>query len=135
MSAFVTIDAKPEPMSFDPARAAVIVVDMQNDFGAEGGMFARAGTDIAPIRKAIEPTKAVLTAARRAGVKLVYLKMEFHPDLSNAGSPESPNRIKHQPLPPQGTNGLSEPTAMRTRAWKRAGLPLPKGVRASKWES
>jgi ureidoacrylate peracid hydrolase len=98
MSAFVTIDAKPEPMSIDPARTAVIVVDMQNDFGAEGGMFARAGIDIAPIRKAIEPTKAVLTTARRAGVKVVYLKMEFHPDLSNAGTPESPNWIKHQPL-------------------------------------
>jgi len=98
MSEFVTIDAKPEPMSIDPARTAVIVVDMQNDFGAEGGMFARAGIDIAPIRKAIEPTKAVLIAARRAGVKVVYLKMEFHPDLSNAGPPESPNRIKHQPL-------------------------------------
>jgi ureidoacrylate peracid hydrolase len=98
MSAFVTIDAKPEPMSIDPTRTAVIVVDMQNDFGAKGGMFARAGIDIAPIRKAIAPTKAVLTAARRAGVKVVYLKMEFHPDLSNAGPPESPNRIKHQPL-------------------------------------
>jgi ureidoacrylate peracid hydrolase len=98
MNAFVTIDAKPEPMSIDPARTAVIVVDMQNDFGTEGGMFARAGIDIAPIRKAIEPTKAVLTAARRAGVNVVYLKMEFHPDLSNAGPPESPNWIKHQPL-------------------------------------
>src|SRR5438105_11535274 len=76
MNAFVTIDAKPEPMSIDPARTAVIVVDMQNDFGTEGGMFARAGIDIAPIRKAIEPTKAVLTAARRAGVNVVYLKME-----------------------------------------------------------
>lgn len=43
---------------------------MQNDFGAEGGMFARAGIDIVPTRKAIEPAKAVLTAARRAGVIL-----------------------------------------------------------------
>lgn len=61
-------------------------------------MFAQAGIDIAPIRKVIEPTNAVLTASRRAGVKVVYLKMEFHPDLSNAGPPESPNWIKHQPL-------------------------------------
>jgi ureidoacrylate peracid hydrolase len=98
MSAFVTMDAKPEPISIDPVRTAVIVVDMQNDFGAEGGMFAQAGIDIAPIRKVIGPTKAVLTAARSAGVKVVYLKMEFHPDLSNAGPPESPNWVKHQPL-------------------------------------
>jgi ureidoacrylate peracid hydrolase len=98
MNSFVTIDAKPEPMTIDAARTAVIVVDMQNDFGAEGGMFDRAGIDIAQIREAIEPTKAVLSAARRAGVKVVYLKMEFQPDLSNAGPSESPNWIKHQPL-------------------------------------
>ena len=64
MNASVTIDAKPEPVGIDPARTAVIVVDMQNDFGAEGGMFAHAGINIAPVRKVIEPTKAVLTAAR-----------------------------------------------------------------------
>jgi ureidoacrylate peracid hydrolase len=98
MSTSVTIDAKPEPISIDPARTAVIVVDMQNDFGAEGGTFAQAGINIEPIRKVIEPTKAVLTAARTAGAKVVYLKMEFHPDLSNAGPRESPNWIKHQPL-------------------------------------
>lgn len=98
MPKFVNIEAKPGPIRIDLARTAVIVVDMQNDFGAEGGMFARAGINIAPIRKVIEPTKAVLTAARRVGVKVVYLKMGFHPDLSNAGPPESPNWIKHQPL-------------------------------------
>ena len=112
MNAFVTIDGKPEPMSIDPARTAVIVVDMQNDFGSQGGMFARRGIDIAPIRKAIGPTKAVLTAARTAGLKVVYLKMEFHPDLSNAGLPDLPNRIKHRSLrigervtAPDGTEG------------------------------
>ena len=46
MSAVVAVDAKPEPISIDVARTAVVVVDMQNDFGAEGGMFARAGIDI-----------------------------------------------------------------------------------------
>jgi len=94
----VTVDARPEPMSVDPARTAVVVVDMQNDFGSEDGMFARAGIDIAPIRKAVAPTKAVLTAAREGGVRVVYLKMEFSPDLSNAGQPDSPNWIKHRPF-------------------------------------
>ena len=37
--------AKPEPFGFDPATSAVIVVDMQNDFGTKGGMFERAGID------------------------------------------------------------------------------------------
>ena len=30
----ITIDARPEAVSIDPERAAVLVVDMQNDFGA-----------------------------------------------------------------------------------------------------
>ena len=98
MSAVVTVLAKPEPISIDPARTTVIVVDMQNDFGAEGGMFARAGIDIAPIRNVIGPTQRVLSAARKAGMKVVYLKMAFRPDLSDAGAPDSPNWIKHRPL-------------------------------------
>src|SRR5579862_8223170 len=37
--ATVTLVAKPEPIKFTPASAAVIVVDMQNDFGSKGGML------------------------------------------------------------------------------------------------
>ncbi|PYJ48863.1 MAG: hypothetical protein DME85_01550, partial [Verrucomicrobia bacterium] len=42
-SEMVTLDAKPEPIAIDPAHTAVIVVDMENDFAAKGGMFDRAG--------------------------------------------------------------------------------------------
>jgi hypothetical protein len=34
-SRLVTIAAKPAPIVVDPARTAVLVVDMQNDFGSE----------------------------------------------------------------------------------------------------
>jgi ureidoacrylate peracid hydrolase len=91
----VTIEGQPEPIAIDTARTAVIVVDMQNDFGAKGGMFDRAGIDLSAIRSAIAPTARVLTAARRAGLSIVYLKMGFRADLSDAGPPDSPNRIKH----------------------------------------
>ncbi len=89
------IDARPEAIAIDTAKTAIIVVDMQNDFGAKGGMFDLAGIDIAGIRKAIAPTGKVLTAARQAGIKIVYLKMAFRPDLSDLGAPESPNRMRH----------------------------------------
>jgi ureidoacrylate peracid hydrolase len=93
----ITVDAKPEQLTIDPARAAVIVVDMQNDFGSEGGMFARAGIDISGIRAAVAPTARVLAAARQAGITVVYLKMGFRPDLSDLGPPDAPNRLKHLP--------------------------------------
>ncbi len=41
----VTVQARPEPLGIDPSKTAVLVVDMQNDFGATGGMFDRAGVD------------------------------------------------------------------------------------------
>jgi ureidoacrylate peracid hydrolase len=89
------IEARPNPLTIDPAKTAVIVVDMQNDFAAEGGMLDRAGVSIAAARAAIEPTARVLAAARAVGMKVVYLKMEFDSDLSNLGGPEAPNRIRH----------------------------------------
>lgn len=60
----IAIDAKPEALAIDPAHSAVIVVDMQNDFGSPGGMFALAGIDIASIRNVIAPTARVLTGHR-----------------------------------------------------------------------
>ncbi len=91
----VRLNAKPEPIEIDTAKTAVIVVDMQNDFGSKGGMFDRAGIDISGIQKVIDPTAKVLASARRAGVKIIYLKMGFRPDLSDLGSPDSPNRVLH----------------------------------------
>jgi len=93
MNTLVTIEAKPEPTTIDLARTAIVVVDMQNDFGAEGGMFHRAGVDISSIRQAIVPTARVLAAARKSGAKIVYLKTEYRPDLSDLGPVDSPNWI------------------------------------------
>jgi len=66
-----TLDAKPASISIDPAKAAVIVVDMQNDFAAKGGMFDRAGIDISGAQGVIAPTAKVLAAARQAGIRVV----------------------------------------------------------------
>src|SRR6266852_4320741 len=90
------LDAQPGPITIDPERTALLVVDMQNDFGAKGGNFDRAGIDISQIQKVVAPTARVIAAARKAGMKVIYLKMGFRPDLSDAGPPDSPNWIKHQ---------------------------------------
>jgi len=37
-----------------------------------------------------------LGAARTAGMKVIYLKMEFRPDLSDAGPADGPNWLRHQ---------------------------------------
>ncbi len=94
----VTIDAQPAPFDAHAATTAVIVVDMQNDFASVGGMFERAGIDIGVIRAAIEPTRALIGAARNAGLRVVYLKMGFQPDLSDTGGADSPNWQIHRRL-------------------------------------
>jgi ureidoacrylate peracid hydrolase len=69
------LPAKPRPLALDPAKSAVIVVDMTNDFGSKGGMFDLMGLDLTGIQKAVAPTAKVLAAARQAGMKIIYLKM------------------------------------------------------------
>lgn len=94
----ITVDARPEAVSLDADSTAVLVIDMQNDFGSEGGMFHRAGIDIAPIRQAVAPTARVLAAARRKGLPIVYLVMQHREDLADLGDALAPHRIKHAPL-------------------------------------
>lgn len=91
----VQITARPHPVRINARRAAVLVVDMENDFGAVGGMFHRAGLDISGIQAAIVPTARVIEAARRAGMPVVYLKMAFRADLSDMGPEGAPNRDRH----------------------------------------
>lgn len=91
----INLAARPASFAFDPSNTAVLVVDMQNDFGAKGGMLDRAGLDITGIQQAIEPTARVLRATRAAGIKIIYLKMAFKPDLSDMGASDSVNRVQH----------------------------------------
>lgn len=41
----------------DTGKAAVIVVDIQKDFGTKGGTFDRAGLDISMIQRAVAPAR------------------------------------------------------------------------------
>ena len=94
----VVVDAKPESIPIEPATTAAVVVDMQNDFCAKGGMFDRARIDISAARHVVRRAADVLVSIRKAGMSIVFLKMGFRPDLSDFGSIDSPNRIKHLPM-------------------------------------
>lgn len=113
----LTVPARPQDVELDPATTAVIVVDMQNDFGSDGGMFQRAGIDISNIRAAVAPTRAAIDAARRAGMRVVYLKMGYSPDLSDLGREGAPNRVAHLNFgvgaPATTPDGASYPVLVR----------------------
>jgi len=91
----VTLVGKPTPTNLDLRKTVVMVVDMQNDFASKGGMLDRAGLDISIIQRAVPPTARVVATARSAGIKIVYLKMGFRPDLSDMGPPDSLNWSGH----------------------------------------
>ena len=66
MSGPVTVTADPYPFVFDPAHAALIVIDMQRDFLEPGGFGETLGNDVSPAaRRVIPPLQAA--AARRPG--------------------------------------------------------------------
>jgi ureidoacrylate peracid hydrolase len=94
LDAMVTLNARPEALTLDLDRTALVVVDMQNAFASKGGMFDLAGFDILGAAPAIEVNRRLLDAARKAGVTVVHLQMTIKPDLSNAGDATSPNYHK-----------------------------------------
>jgi len=79
----VTIEARPGPFELDRESAAIVVVDMQNDFAAPQGVFGLAGVPLAPIHAVVEPTARVLDAGRQAGIPIVYIKTGFESDMAN----------------------------------------------------
>ena len=91
----VLIEARPEPITIDLNKTAVLVIDMQNDFGSKGGMFDLAGIDISGIRAVVPNIKSTLNTARAASLPIIFIKMAFRPDLSDAGPPTGPNLLKH----------------------------------------
>src|SRR4030042_2940499 len=91
----VVVTAKPESIKLDINKTALIVVDMQNTFCKKGGIFDYLGAlDEAKVKGVIDRDKKVIEACRHRGVRVVYLRMGYRPDLSNAGGGESPNSHK-----------------------------------------
>ena len=78
-----TIEAQPFDFSFDLARSALVVIDMQRDFVEPGGFGASLGNDVSLLGAIVPACQAVLSAWRRAGGKVVHTREAHLPDLSD----------------------------------------------------
>jgi ureidoacrylate peracid hydrolase len=98
VNAMRTLPTRPEPLEIALEKSAVVVVDMQNAFAAKGGLLDLAGIDISGAGNVVRSIGTILSAARGAGVHVVYLQTGYKPDLSNGGGDSSPNPRKETAL-------------------------------------
>lgn len=58
---------------YDPERTAILLVDPYNEFLSEGGLLYDLSKETLEANNAIENMKNLVTAAREAGVKVIYV--------------------------------------------------------------
>lgn len=98
-NAAVELDARPEPIFFDRATTAVIVVDMQNAYLSKGGYVDLAGgMEVSPTHATLEQTVKIVEAARLKDVLVVYLTNGWDASYAEAGGSGSPNWHKSKAL-------------------------------------
>jgi ureidoacrylate peracid hydrolase len=76
-----------------PAHAALLVVDVQNDFVADGGFFDQVGADVKTIQRAIPPLAQLVDRAREAGVLVVFIQAIYDPQYLSAPMRERDLRV------------------------------------------
>ncbi|WP_374569780.1 cysteine hydrolase family protein [Phenylobacterium sp.] len=78
MNAAVVETKAPEGLAgwIEPARTAVVVVDMQVDFAAPEGVLGAAGVDLSSVPPALAAAETLVDAAREAGAKVVFVGLQ-----------------------------------------------------------
>jgi ureidoacrylate peracid hydrolase len=78
----------------DPAHAALLVIDVQNDFAADGGFFDKVGGDLKPIQQERVPALLRLIAeAREAGVPVIFVQAIYDAEYLSAAMRERNKRL------------------------------------------
>ncbi|MEX3239988.1 pyrimidine utilization protein B [Serratia quinivorans] len=94
----LTLPARPEAIAFAPQETALIVVDMQNAYASQGGYLDLAGFDISATAPVIANIKRAISAARAAGIKVIFFQNGWDNQYVEAGGQGSPNWHKSNAL-------------------------------------
>jgi nicotinamidase-related amidase len=119
-----------------PARAALILVDLQKDFMDEDGEFARLGIDLSmypPMRRRLSD---LLAAARAAGVLVVHVQMSTLPGRTS----DSPAQIRfnmkmHEEFTVDKPPLLYTVVGTRGHEFIEEAMPAPGEIVVPKWRS
>jgi ureidoacrylate peracid hydrolase len=82
-----------------PDNAAVLVVDVQNDYCAPGGGLARLGVDMSAIEACVPRIAALVEGARAAGVPVIHVRTHHEPATESPAYREL--RLRRSPNKPR----------------------------------
>lgn len=78
-----TIAAQPFDFMFEPARTALIVIDMQRDFIEPGGFGATLGNDVSLLKRIVPTVGRLISVFRAAGLTVIHTRECHKADLSD----------------------------------------------------
>lgn len=90
--------ARPEPFDLDPARTALIVVDMQNGYCSPGGYFSHLGVDLSATAAVYPAIQRALDTAHACGMQVIWFQNGWDAQQQEAGGPGSVNQRKGNSL-------------------------------------
>ncbi|MBD2776775.1 cysteine hydrolase family protein [Iningainema tapete] len=79
----VILSTETKKVRLDLAKAAILIIDMQNDFCHPDGWLAHIGVDVTPARKPIEPLQNLIPALRAVNIPILWINWGNRPDLLN----------------------------------------------------
>jgi nicotinamidase-related amidase len=79
----LTVAASPFEYQLDPARSALIVIDMQRDFIEHGGFGESLGNDVTRLQAILPAVAALLDVCRQVGMLIVHTREGHLADLSD----------------------------------------------------
>ncbi|PSB16977.1 isochorismatase [Phormidesmis priestleyi ULC007] len=79
----IAIATDTKTLRLDLAKAAILVIDMQNDFCHADGWLAHIGVDVTPARTPIAPLQRFLPGLRSQQVPVIWVNWGNRPDLLN----------------------------------------------------
>ncbi len=97
----------------DPSRAALVVVDVQNDFFHEEGYLGKLGAPLGAIQAMVPPLRRLMDEARAAGVRVVHVIS--HHDEAYASPPLTEQKLRngHNLTDPDGRQRKDAPYCLK----------------------
>jgi len=77
------VNAQPYTYEFEPAKTAVVMIDMQRDFILPGGFGETLGNNVGLLAAIVPTAKKLLDACRAAGITIIHTKECHRPDLAD----------------------------------------------------